>query len=100
VENKERVIVGMNEFIDEEDQPIEIFRPPKNTEEKQKRKLRKLREKRNDRRVKNALLAVEKVAQTDNNLVPVLVDAVKNYATLGEISDVLRNVFGEYCETG
>jgi len=40
------------------------------------------------------------VAQTDDNLVPVLVDAVKNYATLGEISDALRNVFGEYRETG
>jgi len=100
VENKERVIVGVNEFMEGEEQPIEIFRPPKDTEEKQKRKLRKLREKRNDRRVKDALLAVEKVAQTDDNLVPVLVDAVKNYATLGEISDVLRNVFGEYRETG
>jgi methylmalonyl-CoA mutase N-terminal domain/subunit len=40
------------------------------------------------------------VAQTDDNLVPILVEAVKNYATLGEISDVLRNVFGEYHETG
>ena len=100
VENKERVIVGVNEFMEGKEPPIEIFRPPKDTEEKQKRKLRKLREKRNGRRVKDALLAVEKVAQTDDNLVPVLVDAVKNYATLGEISDALRNVFGEYRETG
>lgn len=100
IENRERVIVGVNEFMEGEEPPIEIFRPPKDTEEKQKRKLRKLRETRNKRRVRDALATVERVAQTDENLVPILVEAVKNYATLGEISDALRNVYGEYRETG
>ena len=63
VENKERVIVGVNEFMEREELPIEIFRPPKDTEEKQKRKLRKLREKRDNRKVRNALSAVEMAAK-------------------------------------
>jgi methylmalonyl-CoA mutase N-terminal domain/subunit len=100
IENRERVIVGVNEFMEGEEPPIEIFTPPKDTEEKQRRKLRKLRETRNKRRVRDALATVERVAQTDENLVPILVEAVKNYATLGEISDALRNVYGEYRETG
>jgi methylmalonyl-CoA mutase N-terminal domain/subunit len=98
VENKERIIVGVNEFIEGEELPIEIFRPPKDTEEKQKRKLKALRETRNNKKVRDVLSAVERVAKTDENLVPVLIEAVKNYATLGEISEALRTVFGEYRE--
>ena len=67
-------------------------------EEKQKRKLRVLREQRNNGRVNDILGEVESVAQTKENLVPVLVEAVKNYATLGEISNVFRKVFGEHSE--
>jgi len=100
VENKERIIVGVNKYMDREELPIEIFRPSKDTEEKQKWKLKKLREKRNNKKVRDVLLAVEKVADSNDNLVPALVDAVKNYATLGEISDALRKVFGEYHEAG
>jgi len=100
IENKERIVVGVNEFIDGEELPIEIFRPPKDTEEKQKKKLQKLRETRNNARVKDTLKEVERVAQTEENLVLVLVEAVKSYATVGEISDVFRKVFGVYHETG
>lgn len=92
--------MGVNEFIDGEELPIEIFRPPKDTEEKQKKKLQKLRETRNNARVKDTLKEVERVAQTEENLVLVLVEAVKSYATVGEISDVFRKVFGVYHETG
>lgn len=99
LENKERIIVGVNEYVEKEELPIQIFRPPKDTEEKQKKKLRKLRKKRNNMKVRDALTQVEKVSQTDENLVPVIVNAVKNYATLGEIADALRNIFGEYTET-
>jgi len=99
IENKERIIVGVNEFIDEEELPIPIFRPPKNTAEKQKRKLRKLRETRDNRNVEETLNELKRLAATRENLVPILVRAVKSYATLGEICDVFRQIFGEYHQT-
>jgi methylmalonyl-CoA mutase N-terminal domain/subunit len=89
----------MNEFIDGEKHPIEIFRPPKDTAERQKVKLKKLRETRNSQRVEEVLQKVESVAKTETNLVPILVEAVKGYATIGEICDVFRRVFGEYRES-
>lgn len=94
-----RTVVGVNQFIDEEELPIEIFRPPKNTAQKQKRKLKELRRKRDKQKVKEILQEVERLARTDENLVPVLVEAVKRYATIGEICGVFRHVFGEYRET-
>ena len=100
IESKERIVVGVNEFIEGEGPPIELFKPPKDSEEKQKKKLRKLRAKRNNRRLIGILEEVERIAETDENLTPVLIKAVKNYATVGEISDVFRKVFGEYRETG
>jgi methylmalonyl-CoA mutase, N-terminal domain len=99
IENRERIVVGVNEFVDEEKLPIEIFRPPADTAEKQKKKLRRLKETRDNRKVEEILKEVERLAQTEENLVPVLIQAVKGYATLGEICDVLRRVFGEYHET-
>ena len=58
-----------------------------------------LRARRDSGRVKAALLTVEETARTDRNLLPVILDAVKAYATVGEISDALRRVFGEYQES-
>jgi methylmalonyl-CoA mutase N-terminal domain/subunit len=99
IENKERIIVGVNEFIDEEELSIPIFRPPENTAEKQKAKLRKLRETRDNRNVEETLKELKRLAATRENLVPILIRAVKSYATLGEICDVFRQVFGEYHPT-
>ena len=99
IENKEKIIVGINEFVDGEELPIKIFRPPADTLEKQKRKLKRLRETRDNHRVQSLLKEVERVAQTEENLVPVLVEAVKGYATVGEICDAFRRVFGEHEET-
>jgi methylmalonyl-CoA mutase N-terminal domain/subunit len=99
IENKERIIVGVNEFIDEEELPIQIFRPPENTAEKQKEKLKKLRETRDNRSVEETLKELKRLAATRENLVPILIRAVKSYATLGEICDVFRHVFGEYHQT-
>ena len=59
-------------------------------------KLQALRGRRDDAAVKNALGAVEEAARGDANLMPLILDAVERYATLGEISDALRNVFGVY----
>ena len=99
IENKERIIVGVNDFIDGEALPIEIFRPPEDSAEKQKTKLRRLRETRNTGKVKDVLKRIEGVAKTEENLIPVLIEAVKSYATVGEISDVFRRMYGEYHET-
>jgi methylmalonyl-CoA mutase, N-terminal domain len=99
IENKEKIIVGINEFVDGEELPIKLFKPPKVTVERQKRKLRRLKKTRDNQRVISLLNEVEKVARTEGNLVPILVEAVKNYATVGEICDVFRRVFGEYEET-
>jgi len=99
IENKKRIVVGVNEFIDKEELPMDIFRPPEGTAEKQKMKLKKLRETRNNKRVENILKEIESLAMTEENLVPILVEAVKSYTTVGEICDVFRRVFGEYHET-
>lgn len=99
IENKERIIVGVNEFIDGEELPISIFRPPEDTAERQRKKLKRLREIRDNQKVKKILKEVERLADTNENLVPILIQAVKSYATLGEICDVFRRVFGEYRET-
>lgn len=99
IENKERIIVGVNEFIDGEELPISIFRPPEDTAERQGKKLKRLREIRDNQKVEKILKEVERLADTNENLVPILIQAVKSYATLGEICDVFRRVFGEYRET-
>ena len=61
--------------------------------------LKRLRKTRNNQKVEEILKNVERVAATGENLVPILIRAVKSYATLGEICDVFRRVFGEYHET-
>lgn len=98
IQNKEKIVVGVNEYINHEEPPIEIFRPSKDAAEKQKRKLKKLRETRNNERVRDILKEVEKLAQTEENLTPILIEAVKSYTTVGEICDTFRHVFGEYRE--
>ncbi len=99
IEDRNRVIVGLNEYMEGEETAIEIFRPPKDTAEKQKRKLKRLRKTRNNNKVSAILKEIERQAEGEENLVPILVEAVKSYATLGEICDTFRKVFGEYRET-
>lgn len=99
IQNKEKIIVGVNEFIDEEEIPIDIFKPSKESVERQINKLKQLKETRDNDKVQKILKEVERIARTDENLTAILVEAVQCYATVGEISDVFRKVFGEYRET-
>ena len=98
MENRERIIVGVNEFVEAETRPIEVFKPPGDTAVKQKRKLEELKKERDGKEVRELLDELEQRAETDENLVPILVKVVENYATLGEICDSFRKVFGEYTE--
>jgi methylmalonyl-CoA mutase N-terminal domain/subunit len=97
VEAGERVIVGVNRYVEEEPwRAAEIHRHVEEAAEQQIAALAALRARRDADGVRRALDRVKAAASGDTNLLPVLIDAVKTYATVGEICDVLRGVFGEH----
>ncbi|MXX81448.1 MAG: methylmalonyl-CoA mutase [Chloroflexi bacterium] len=93
-----RVIVGVNRFESDEESDVEIVRVDPSVRERQIEKLERLRDSRDASAVSASLDAIQQAASTDANLVPLMLDAVKRSATLGEISDALRSVWGEYQE--
>jgi methylmalonyl-CoA mutase N-terminal domain/subunit len=96
IETKKRIVVGLNQFQMEEEPLKNIYRVKSELEQYQKEKLANVKKERDNIKVKEALSLLRIAAQgTDNLLVPIL-GAVRVYATLGEISDTLREVFGEY----
>jgi len=97
-EEKDMVSVGVNIYRTEEEDPEPLFRMNQQSEEEQVKNLKALRRERNSREVQSALAGVKQAAKGEDNLVPAIFSAVKAYATVGEISDVLREVFGEYKE--
>ena len=98
VENKEKVVVGVNKFTEEESKKAEnLLKVNPEVEKHQINGLKKIKEKRDDKKVNKALEKVKKAAQSeDKNLMYPIIEAVKEYATIGEISDVLRDEYGEY----
>ncbi len=98
IEAKKRIIVGLNQFQVEEGPLRDILRIKPEVEQYQKEKLARVKKDRDNARVKETLTVLKKAAQSRDNLVPPVLEAVKAYATLGEISDTLREVFGEYRE--
>lgn len=96
VEEGQRIVVGVNEFKIEEPAPSGLLRVDPAVGVLQKRKLEELRARRDNLAVQAALGELEQAARGDDNLMPYIFSAVKTYATLGEICDRLRNVFGEY----
>lgn len=96
IESGERVVVGMNKFQIKEESPKGLLRVDPIVGEQQVARLKALRSKRDNARVQTALAALKHAAETTDNLMPPILEAVKAYATLGEISDVMRAVFGEY----
>lgn len=96
IESGGEVIVGLNKFkIVEENRP-EILRVDPALEQKQIEKLQNLRRRRDQEKVNTTLIRLKEAAQTDENLMPYILESVKAYATVGEICGVLREVFGEY----
>jgi methylmalonyl-CoA mutase N-terminal domain/subunit len=99
VDAKDRILVGVNDYcIDEPECPIELLRIDPKVEEEQVAGLRRLRRERNNTKVKQSLDLVHDAADKDENLMPTIIKAVKAYATLGEITDVLKKAYGEYKE--
>ncbi|NLY54125.1 MAG: methylmalonyl-CoA mutase family protein [Firmicutes bacterium] len=96
VESKERIVVGVNQFQIEEPAPEGLLMVDPAVGELQAKKLAALKERRDNLAVANVLDELEQAARGDANLMPVILRAVQSYATLGEICDRLRNVFGEY----
>ena len=96
IESGKRIVVGVNKFQIEEEGHKDILRVDPEVERLQREKLKALKEERDNRLVEDVLMKLKEKANTSENLMPYILDAVKAYATLGEICGVLREVFGEY----
>ncbi|HIF64719.1 MAG TPA: methylmalonyl-CoA mutase [Deltaproteobacteria bacterium] len=95
-ESGDNVLVGVNRFQADEEAPVDLLKIDASVETKQLKKLADLKARRDNDAVRAALALVTETARGDGNLMPVIVDAVKTYATLGEVSDAMREVFGEF----
>jgi methylmalonyl-CoA mutase, N-terminal domain len=98
VERREKVIVGINDFVETDEPPLEILYIDETASEKQLAKLERLRSTRDGRSVERSLDGLRRAARTTDNLMPPILDAVRAYATVGEMCDALRDVWGEYEE--
>jgi methylmalonyl-CoA mutase N-terminal domain/subunit len=97
MEAKKQIIVGVNEFVSGEKVPIKILRINPEIEKMLVKRINHIRKQRNQTRVKEAINKLQDAAEKENvNLMPFVIEAVKEYATLGEICNTLREVFGEY----
>jgi methylmalonyl-CoA mutase N-terminal domain/subunit len=99
VEKKEQIVVGVNDFIAEKENPVPTLRIDPKIEGDQVARLKAMRAKRDAARTKSALDELARRAAGTENLVPAILTAVDSYATVGEISDTLRHQFGEYQES-
>ncbi len=99
VEKKEQIVVGVNDFVAEEERTIPTLRIDAEIERSQIARLNALRVRRDSALAKSALAELQRRAATSENLLPAILAAVEAYATVGEISDALRRVFGEYTES-
>jgi methylmalonyl-CoA mutase N-terminal domain/subunit len=100
IDSGERTVVGVNKFAVGEPPQIDLFEVPESTTERQIEKLREVRAARDAGRVSAALEGVAQAAAGDANLMPPIIDAVRAYATVGEICRTLAKVFGEYAGPG
>ena len=99
VDRLERVVVGVNRFQSEEERPVPIQRIDDELELRQVERLKALRSRRDAAVSQAAVRGVEDAARSGENLMPRIIQAVEAYATVGEIADAMRSVFGEHQET-
>jgi len=100
VDNKEKVIVGVNRYLAEEETPIEILKIDEEVEAEQVKRLREVKRTRDNRMVSKSLKDLRAACQSDANVMPCVIEAVRAYATEQEICDIYREVFGEYRDPG
>ena len=98
VEAHEQVVVGVNRFQIDEEPPVNVLRIDPALEQGQIERVRALRERRDAQAVSSSLNKLKQAATTDENLLPRILDCVESYATIGEISNTLREIWGEYRE--
>jgi len=96
IENKDQIIVGVNQFIQEDKNELPSFKIDDSIRETQTKKINLLKSERNNVIVEESLNNLKRAAQSDKNLMPLILNCVESYATLGEIANSLREVFGEY----
>ena len=98
IDSGERVVVGVNRFTADDEEPPEILRLDKKIVNRQVERLNRVRSERDGIRVERLLQQLEEVAQSDANLIPTFIECVEGYVTIGEICRVLRRVYGEQRE--
>ena len=96
VDDDSRILVGVNKFADEIEAKQKLLRIDDSLGRKQEKAIKALRKSRDNKKTDSALSKLQAAAETDQNLMPFILDSVKTYATTGEISNKLREVFGEY----
>jgi methylmalonyl-CoA mutase N-terminal domain/subunit len=99
IDSSEKMIVGVNKYVTDHP-PITIWRMKPEIEERQRRRLREVKQTRNNEKVKECLAKIRKASQDRENLMPHIINAVREYATVQEICDVWREVFGRYTDPG
>lgn len=98
IERKEKIIVGVNEFLSDDDSDVDILRIGDSASKRQLERLQAVRSRRNNDDVRRELNALRAAADSTENLIPHILSCVEVYASIGEISDVLRQTWGEYAE--
>jgi methylmalonyl-CoA mutase N-terminal domain/subunit len=96
LEKNEKIVVGVNKFQQEKDAAVPHFRINDSIREQQTHKLNVLKSRRDAGKVSSSLEEIRNKTVNGENIMPAVVEAVENYCTLGEVADVLRNIFGEY----
>ncbi len=95
----EKIMVGVNRFkVDETEKKIDLYQMNPDTARRQRERLSQVKAARNDGEVKSSLTKLKKVAEEKNNLMPCLVEALKTYATVGEITNILKETYGVFAE--
>ncbi|MGO9061019.1 MAG: methylmalonyl-CoA mutase [Candidatus Binataceae bacterium] len=96
IETKQRIIVGVNQFTSTDTEPIDLLKVNPELEEKQKQRVARVRAERNGAAAQEAVARVQQAASDGSNLMPPIIEAVRRHATLGEIAEAMRHVFGEH----
>jgi methylmalonyl-CoA mutase N-terminal domain/subunit len=96
VEKKEAIVVGVNEYVMQQEPPKNLLKVDPKIEKMQRKKIRELKKRRDKKKVTGALESLKEACQTGNNVMYPILEAVECYGTIGEISDVMRSVFGTY----